>query len=78
MEKIKVGQIWKERNGLSIVVTKENKDTSYDYIFSNGSTVSQDDAFFIRENRDLVGEYRTWQEAVNSDLFLDEMGVEDD
>ena len=69
---IKVGQIYKSPDGV-MVITQINKHLNslrYDYIYNDGMTLS-----YMREDEvlspdtELVAEYSTWQEAVNSNEF---------
>ena len=70
---IKVGQIWKQENGEVFIVTfVEKHDEDAFGIYKDGYTAS----FSIRENwassfifNELIAEYPTWQEAVNSKEF---------
>lgn len=72
---IKVGQIYKTRDGI-MVITQINKHLNslrYDYIYNDGMTLS-----YMREDEvlspdtELIAEYPTWQEAVNSNEFKGE------
>lgn len=74
---IKVGQIWRGRNNDdTIVIThidktlgKKQEQWQIDYMWADGETVSNDDAYFVKTGRKLIAEYPTWQEAVNSKEF---------
>lgn len=72
---IKVGQIYKAIDGhlrSTVVVTNvENYKThnEVDYISKHGVCFCQDDAKFLLLHRELIAEYPTWQEAVNSPEF---------
>lgn len=74
-EVIKVGQIYKTHDGI-MVITQINKHINslrYDYIYNDGMTLS-----YMREDEvlspgtELIAEYPTWQEAVNSKEFKGE------
>ena len=71
---IKVGQIWKQSNGYKIVVTAINMDLSVGVtvIFQDGDVAykRKEDTEFSFYN--LLAEYPTWQEAVNSKEFKNE------
>ena len=69
---IKVGQIYKTRDGI-MVITQINKHINslrYDYIYNDGMTCS-----YIREDEilspdaEFIAEYSTWIEAINSREF---------
>lgn len=71
---IKAGQIWKTSSNHKIVVTSTDQE---DYkgdvciIYSNGyafHTSDKNDFCF----HELIAEYTTWQEAVNSKEFNDD------
>lgn len=69
MSKIKVGQIYKQPNGLKYVVTHMRK---YDiHLIYNTGYCTKYPLSDMRNNYDdrLVVEYLTWQEAVNSKEF---------
>ena len=69
---IKVGQIYKTYDGI-MVITQINKHINslrYDYIYNYGRVCD-----YMREDEvlspgtELIAEYSTWQEAVNSKEF---------
>lgn len=67
----KVGQIWKTLNNYKIAVTSIKEEDYYGevcIIYSDGYVfhTSQENDFDFHE---LVAEYPTWQEAVNSKEF---------
>jgi len=70
--RIKVGQIYKDPDGI-MVITQINKHLDslrYDYIYNDGMTLSymrEDDV--LSPGTELIAEYPTWQEAVNSKEF---------
>lgn len=72
MSKIKVGQIYgsvftKER---FVVTNDENRDDEEFYIITQkGKIYSKANAFSINHWLNLIAEYPTWQEAVNSKEF---------
>ena len=71
---IKVGQVWQDTHNpeCNVVITrayKFSKAKLYDYIYPDGTTVSEDDEYFIKVGRKLIAEYLTWVEAVNSEEF---------
>ena len=75
MSKIKVGQIYgsvftKER----FVVTndEDRNDEEFCIITQKGKIYSKANAFSINHWLNLIAEYPTWQEAVNSEEFNNE------
>ena len=74
MSKIKVGQIYRytTHTNLVFVITQSYDDnTRFDYIDNNGVTsgyICEHDVLYKTE---LIAEYPTWQEAVNSKEFND-------
>lgn len=71
MIKAKVGQIWRTLNNYKIVVTS-TEEADYEgevcIIYSDGyvfQTSGENDFSF----HELIAEYPTWQEAVNSEYF---------
>lgn len=65
---IKVGQIYKDEDGFRLVITLSSPLDVYG-IYNNGSTVYFSRKNFGNENLNLITEYPTWQEAVNSKEF---------
>ena len=70
-QKIKEGQVWQQSNGYKIVVTAIDMDLIGEVIviFQDGDVAykSKEDIEFSFYN--LLAEYPTWQEAVNSKEF---------
>lgn len=66
----KVGQIWRTSNNYKIAVTSEEADFEGEVciIYSDGCVfqTSEENDFYFHE---LIAEYPTWQEAVNSKEF---------
>lgn len=72
---IKQGQIFKTRDGHLFVVGRINDDKTVFYaIFYDGSSrrVETDDTIDYCNQSELIAEYPTWQEAVNSPEFRGE------
>lgn len=77
MSKIKVGQIRKpkkefinEPDGkLKIVISNKEKDEVCYLIFEDGTTIERVICDWVEEKTDLIAEYPTWQEAINSKEF---------
>ncbi len=70
MSKIKVGQIYGHRHAgenIIIVVTKIKVNGIFYCIKNNGTVGCRWRSHF--DNYDLIAEYPTWQEAVNSKEF---------
>ena len=74
--KIKVSQIYKAsgenalRSTAAVTcVYKYPTHTEVDYITKQGVCFSHDDVYFLKLHRELITEYPTWQEAVNSSEF---------
>lgn len=66
---IKVGQIYKEKDEELFVVTFANSSGGYYAIKNNGKTFSG-----VGLNKeDLIAEYSTWQEAINSKEFKNDI-----
>lgn len=65
---IKVGQIYKDEDGFRLVITLFSPLDIYG-IYSNGSTVYISKKDFKDYRLELISEYSTWQEAVNSKEF---------
>lgn len=71
---IKVGQVYSrviDGHDWRFVITYcSSSGLYYDYIFNDGSTISDEDADYLLDNSDrLVAEYPTWIEAINSPHF---------
>lgn len=72
---IKAGQIYKDDEGI-FIITSYYDDSTYmgegnyffDLIYTNGKTECWQDAENI-EDCELIAEYPTWKEAVNSEYF---------
>lgn len=73
MLKIKVGQVWKNAFERIVITHKHENLNVFCYIDDKGVTVYEDDAFFIRRNYKLLAEYPTWQEAINSEEFRNDL-----
>lgn len=70
MSKVKVGQVYLHRHAgenIIIVVTKKRINGFFYCIRNNGTTSSRWSSQF--NNYELLAEYPTWQEAVNSKEF---------
>lgn len=72
---IKVGQVYKQRDYDTFVVTYINKSKLVSMIYTDGSlrldftnTLHR----FIQDYCEFIAEYPTWQEAVNSKEFKGE------
>lgn len=69
---IKVGQIYKDRDGI-LAITQINKHINslrYDYIYNDGMVCSyMRDYDVLSPGTELIAEYPTWEEAVNSEEF---------
>lgn len=67
---IKVGQIYNQWNDEIFVVTLIDNG-AYSVIYKDGFTVTYDDKEldFLFNKSELIAEYPTWQEAVNSKEF---------
>ena len=78
---IKVGQIrkpkkeyWKTTydSELKIVISKIEEDDYCDIIYEDGGVCNSAPIVFVEDKTELVAEYPTWQEAVNSKEFKGE------
>ena len=77
--KIKPGQVWQQANGEVFVVTFIDVHTADNYIiYRDGYSTS----YILRSNahwpfvfNNLLNEYPTWQEAINSKEFRGEENV---
>lgn len=78
IKQVKIGQIYKGNEGI-FTITSYYDDTDYmgegnyffDLIYTNGKTECWQDAEDIKDY-ELIAEYPTWQEAVNSKEFRNE------
>lgn len=69
---IKVGQIYKQKDYDTFVVTYINKSKLVSMIYTDGSQrldFTNSLRRFIQDYCELIAEYPTWQEAVNSKEF---------
>lgn len=79
---IKVGQIRKPKKEynnkapdsvLKIVISSTTDDGDFcSLIYENGNCLEEVPSIFVEEKTEIVAEYPTWQEAVNSKEFRDE------
>lgn len=65
---IKVGQIYKDEDNFRLVITLYSPLDVYG-IYNNGSCYYSIKKDFKNYNFELIAEYPTWQEAVNSKEF---------
>lgn len=65
---IKVGQIYEEKDEGVFVITKCNNSGGYYAVKNDGKTFSG----VGLDKKDIIVEYPTWQEAVNSPEFKGE------
>ena len=71
---VKIGQIYKDNdNNESFVITREYKNnlgkSKYDWIYQSGVVGDYMSEHQVLFHTDLIAEYPTWQEAVNSEYF---------
>ena len=69
---IKVGQIYKQRDYDTFVVSYINKSKLVSMIYTDGSLrfdFTDSLCRFIQDYCELIAEYPTWREAVNSKEF---------
>lgn len=69
---IKVGQIYKERGTSNIWVITKYNCAECDMICQDGEATYGYVSHFFWERLELIAEYPTWQEAVNSKEFKGE------
>ena len=72
---IKVGQIYKQRDYDTFVVTYINNSKLVSMIYTDGSQrldFTDSLRIFIQDYCELIAEYPTWKEAVNSSEFKGE------
>ena len=73
LQKIKVGRIFKQKNG-EVFVISNSKGVYYSVIYKDGYAVTykttDDNLKFVLYEQ--LSEYNTWQEAVNSKEFKGE------
>ena len=69
---IKAGQIYKERGTQNIWAITKYNDRECNMICQDGEVTYGYVPHFFWEKLELIAEYPTWQEAVNSKEFKDE------
>lgn len=72
---IKVGQIYKyttEPNTRFVVTAAFDENKRFDYILNDGIVFSYEEGKSLLSRTELIAEYSTWQEAVNSKEFKGE------
>ena len=74
MSKIKVGQVYRYTTDTSLifVITQSyDENTRFDCIHNDGVTSGYIEDDSVLYQTELIAEYLTWQEAVNSKEFRD-------
>ncbi|MCM1497328.1 MAG: hypothetical protein NC124_02570 [Clostridium sp.] len=67
---IKVGQIFKNKNNnLLFIVTRINQNGNADILYITGVGDCHSMDCWFETEAELIAEYPTWQEAVNSEEF---------
>lgn len=72
---IKVGQVYKytaEPSARFVVTAAFDENTIFDYILNDVVVFSYEKGKYLLDGTELIAEYPTWQEAVNSKEFRDE------
>ena len=69
---IKVGQVYKyttEPSTRFVVTAAFDENTRFDYIQNDGVVFSYEKGKYLLDRTELIAEYSTWIEAVNSKEF---------
>ena len=69
---IKVGQVYKytaEPSKRFVVTAAFDENTRFDYILNDGVVFSYEKGKYLLDGTELITQYPTWQEAVNSKEF---------
>ena len=73
---IKVGQIYKytaEPSIRFVVTAAFDENTRFDYIQNDGVVFSYEKGKYLLDRTELIAEYPTWIEAINSKEFENEI-----